>query len=189
MVREMRAQFREVDVPDTEELSCSSAEGDVRASEVVDGRLGEHGVVLELGLTERRAVAGNQDKLSWSRQGTRGEKGDCQHKGPSQPHAPVPGERVSGRDEPLPERICLRADLYPREYLPDLTTRARREAMDSEDFAALDFLVGAIADGVSVSGVGVLMLQLGRRARDRYTEQQLCSSSDKVQTPPGNACP
>ena len=27
-----------------------------------------------------------------------------------------------------------------------MTTRARREAMDSEDFAALDFLVGAIAD-------------------------------------------
>ena len=32
--------------------------------------------------------------------------------------------------------------------MPDLTTRARREAMDSEDFAALDFLVGAIADVV-----------------------------------------
>ena len=26
-----------------------------------------------------------------------------------------------------------------------MTTRARREAIDSEDFAALDFLVGAIA--------------------------------------------
>ena len=43
--------------------------------------------------------------------------------------------------------------------MPDLTTRARREAMDSEDFAALDFLVGAIAERESVSGVGVLMLQ------------------------------
>ena len=42
------------------------------------------------------------------------------------------------------------------EYLPDLTTRARREAMDSEDFAALDFLVGAIAGErvCRVSGVG-----------------------------------
>ena len=77
-----------------------------------------------------------------------------QRKGPSQPHAPVPGERVGEWDAPLPERICLRADLYPREYLPDLTTRARREAMDSEDFAALDFFVGAIADSVGI-GRGV----------------------------------
>ena len=39
--------------------------------------------------------------------------------------------------------------------MPDLTTRARREAMDSEDFAALDFLVGAIADvGVGVGDGG-----------------------------------
>ena len=37
--------------------------------------------------------------------------------------------------------------------MPDLTTRAKREAMDSEDFAALDFLVGAIADeGGDVGG-------------------------------------
>lgn len=65
-------------------------------------------------------------------------------------------ERVGRKDEPLPLRICLRADLYPRVYLPDLTTRARRDAMDSEDFAALDFLVGAIAGvGVGIGGVGV----------------------------------
>ena len=38
--------------------------------------------------------------------------------------------------------------MYPREYFPDLTTRARREEMDSEDLAALDFLVGAIVVGV-----------------------------------------
>ena len=30
--------------------------------------------------------------------------------------------------------------------MPDLTTSARRDAMDSVDLAALDFLVGAIAD-------------------------------------------
>ena len=47
---------------------------------------------------------------------------------------------------PLPLRICFNADLYPKVYFPDFTTRARREAMDSVDFAALDFLVGAIAD-------------------------------------------
>ena len=34
--------------------------------------------------------------------------------------------------------------MYPREYFPDLTTRARREEMDSEDLAAFDFLVGAM---------------------------------------------
>ena len=36
---------------------------------MVDGRLGEHSVVLQLGLTERGAVAGNQDKLSCTRRG------------------------------------------------------------------------------------------------------------------------
>ena len=44
----------------------------------------------------------------------------------------------------MPFRICFRADLYPREYFPDLTTRARREEMDSEDLVAFDFLVGAM---------------------------------------------
>ena len=51
------------DAPNTEELSSSSAEGDVGASEVVDSGLGEHGVVLKLGLAERGAVAGDEDKL------------------------------------------------------------------------------------------------------------------------------
>ena len=45
---------------------------------------------------------------------------------------------------PLPFRICFRADLYPRKYFPDLTTRARREEMDSDDLVAFDFLVGAM---------------------------------------------
>lgn len=52
------------DIPDTEELAGSSTERDVGAREVVDRRLGEHGVVLKLGLAERGAVAGNEDKLS-----------------------------------------------------------------------------------------------------------------------------
>ena len=34
--------------------------------------------------------------------------------------------------------------MYPREYFPDLTTRVRREEIDSEDLAALDFFVGAM---------------------------------------------
>jgi hypothetical protein len=69
-----------------------------------------------------------------------------QFKGPSQPHAPVPVERDK-ESVPLPFRICFRADLYPRKYFPDLTTRARREEIDSEDLVAFDFLVGAIAVG------------------------------------------
>lgn len=74
--------------------------------------------------------------------------------------------------------------------MPDLTTRARREAMDSEDFAALDFLVGAIAERVSVSGVGVLMLQRTVfAAGDRCAEKQLGSCSDKVETPSNPRAP
>lgn len=51
-------------IPDAEELASSSAERDVSASKVVDRRLGEHGVVLKLGLAKRGAVAGDEDKLS-----------------------------------------------------------------------------------------------------------------------------
>lgn len=57
---------------------------------------------------------------------------------------------IEGKGSPLPLRICLRADLYPREYLPDLTTSARRDAIDSVDLVALDFLEGAMA-GTAVS--------------------------------------
>lgn len=38
----------------------------VVAVEVVDGSLGEHGVVLNLGLAERRAVTGDENKLGLS---------------------------------------------------------------------------------------------------------------------------
>ena len=63
-----------MNVPDTEELSSSSAEGDVGARKVVDGSLGEHGVVLQLRLAERRGVAGDQDQLGLARaEGYRGK--------------------------------------------------------------------------------------------------------------------
>lgn len=39
----------------------------VVAREVVDGCLGQHGVVLELRLAERGGVAGNDDKLGLAR--------------------------------------------------------------------------------------------------------------------------
>lgn len=39
----------------------------VGAAVVVDGSLGQHGVVFQLGLAERRRVASNQDQLSLAR--------------------------------------------------------------------------------------------------------------------------
>jgi hypothetical protein len=45
----------------------------VVSSEVVDVALGEHGVVLKLGLAERGSVSGNDDKLGFS--GTESLKG------------------------------------------------------------------------------------------------------------------
>ena len=59
------------------------------------------------------------------------------------------GKEAGEITAPLPFRICLRADLYPREYFPDLTTRARREEMDSDDLVAFDFLVGAMVASLS----------------------------------------
>ena len=52
------------DVPYAEKLSGSSAKCDVRPREVVHGRFGEHGIILQLRLPERRAVASDQDELS-----------------------------------------------------------------------------------------------------------------------------
>src|SRR5271170_2385796 len=63
---------------------------------------------------------------------------------------------------PLPLRICLSADLYPSVYLPDLTTSARRAAMDSVDLVAFDFFVGAME---SVGG------------RQRWSVVWLCGSA------------
>jgi hypothetical protein len=57
--------IRIVNVPNTEELSGSSSESNVGTTEVVDGGLGKHGIVLKLRLAERRAVASNEHKLSY----------------------------------------------------------------------------------------------------------------------------
>ena len=56
-----------------------------------------------------------------------------------------PRDEFDKKCSPLPFRICFRADLYPRVYFPDLTTRASLAAIDSLDLAAFDFFVGAIA--------------------------------------------
>jgi hypothetical protein len=47
----------------SEELTAGGTELDVVAREVVDGGLGQHAVVLELRLAERRSVASNDDEL------------------------------------------------------------------------------------------------------------------------------
>ena len=54
--------------------------------------------------------------------------------------------------------------MYPRKYFPDLTTRARREEIDSEDLAAFDFLVGAMAVRFLVSreSRGLEVIRQGR---------------------------
>ena len=61
-----------------------------------------------------------------------------------------PRDEFFKKSSPLPLRICFRADLYPREYFPDLTTSASLAEIDSADLAALDFFVGAMAVIVSV---------------------------------------
>lgn len=48
---------------DTEVLSAGGTELDVGASVVVDTSLGQHGVVLNLGLAERGAVTRDDDQL------------------------------------------------------------------------------------------------------------------------------
>ena len=64
------------DIPNTEQLASSGAERDVGTRKVVYGRLGEHGIVLELGLAERGAVAGNEDQLGYKAREAHGEDGD-----------------------------------------------------------------------------------------------------------------
>jgi hypothetical protein len=48
-------------------VDLASGETYVVAVEVVDGDLGKHGVVLKLGLAQRRAVTGNEDQLGLAR--------------------------------------------------------------------------------------------------------------------------
>lgn len=50
-------------LPDAEELSGSGTEGDVGAGVEVDGGLAQHGVVLNLGAAEGRAVSGDENEL------------------------------------------------------------------------------------------------------------------------------
>lgn len=94
----------------------------VVAVEVVDGALGEHGVVLELGLAERGGVAGDEDQLSLA-------------------HAELLERRL------VAEGDCARVScdagwgIRGRELgnvpLPDFITSARRELMVSPDFLSL----------------------------------------------------
>ena len=51
---------------DTEVLSASGTEVQAVALIVVDGGLGEHGVVLELRLSQGRAVVGDEDQLGYN---------------------------------------------------------------------------------------------------------------------------
>lgn len=107
---------------DAEELAGGGAEGDVGALVEVDGGLAEHGVVLQLRATERRSVARDEDELGCARgRAKRSARGRDEVE-----------ERPEG--SPLPERIALRVDLYPSEYLPDLMTSASLALMLSADF-------------------------------------------------------
>jgi len=145
--------------PNTEQLSGSGAQSNIGSSEVMDLSFRKHSVVLELGFAEGRAVSSNQDELGYTTHATKGKEEHSQQSGPSQPYAPVPWMKATKFYSPLPLRICLRADLYPRVYFPDLTTSASLAAMDSVDLAALDFLVGAIAvvEGAVLRKVGLVL--------------------------------
>ena len=63
MDEDRKRECAKMDAPDTEQLASSSAERNVGARKVVHGGLGEHGVVLQLGLAERGAVASDEDQL------------------------------------------------------------------------------------------------------------------------------
>ena len=54
-------------LPNSEEFTGGSSKGDVGSSEEVDGGLGEHRVVLQLGSSEGRQVTGEQEELGLSR--------------------------------------------------------------------------------------------------------------------------
>ena len=51
--------------PNTEKFPSSGSQGHIRASKVVNRGLGQHGIVLQLRLPQRRAVPGNQHKLGY----------------------------------------------------------------------------------------------------------------------------
>jgi hypothetical protein len=52
-----------IDLPNTEKFTGGCAESDVRPSKMVNGRLRQHGVVLEFRLAEGWTVTSDQDKL------------------------------------------------------------------------------------------------------------------------------
>ena len=93
----------------------------VVAGEVVDGGLGQHGVVLELRLAERGSVAGDDDKL-----GLAGAEA-------------LEGGLVTESD-PVAVSIARRVVLRPTHF-PDFITSARGELMES---AVLLLFLGAI---------------------------------------------
>ena len=95
----------------------------VVAVEVVDGALGEHGVVLELGLAERGGVAGDEDQLSLA-------------------HAELLERRLVAEGDCARVLVAMLAGGFGgRELgnvpLPDFITSARRELMVSPDFLSL----------------------------------------------------
>jgi hypothetical protein len=51
--------------PNTEKFSCSSAKSHISPRKVVYGRLGQHGVILDLRLAQRGAVPGDEDQLGY----------------------------------------------------------------------------------------------------------------------------
>lgn len=111
------------DIPNTEELSGSSSKGDVRTSKVVDGSLGKHGVVLNLGFTERRTIASNEDELGYTDPDRIGKETErmirfmnllsTQIKSVLQSKETRGGRvfQIMNESSPLPERICLSAVL------------------------------------------------------------------------------
>lgn len=65
--KKARANVGVRNLPDAEQLTSSSTKSDVGALVVVDGSLGKHGVVLDLGLAQRRRVSRDEYELSLAR--------------------------------------------------------------------------------------------------------------------------
>jgi len=97
----------------------------VVAREVVDGSLGQHGVVLELTLAERRSVGSNEDQLGLA--GTQGLDGGL-----------VAESDWKGENN---QRFGLRRQLKCHAPFPDCITRARRLEMVSPVFLLLGAIV------------------------------------------------
>jgi hypothetical protein len=98
----------------------------VVAVEVVDGDLGEHGVVLKLGLAQRRAVTGNEDQLGLAR--AEGLHGGL-------------GTHGNWRFMLIFTMHTILGLGCKNSPLPDFMTRARREARVSPDFLVLAIMM------------------------------------------------